>query len=439
MMITSSEMIRAGSTSVDDKMKLGGLVKESPVAVQKLNDEHSLTSDSTTIALSNDSECSTEPTNDENKIRYHENKTVGKCEDSKVPTLADLSYSMEEEEERLSVEKRARTTHEEDDHDEMSQASESTILSELSSVEEKHDLDRMEDDFILRDELIRKLVLGKDPDHVRIVKEFEDSMRAALRQHFEQLETEESNRRSSKKRPMSAKPSFLQRWNTSLLFSETARGCASIVLYCVAHLSCWEITTAFLYELTQNYENQTAVHIIFLFISLAVLRVSGGIFGWLDTETYNLARSALRRRDDTLDARLIKWFRRYPNLKAMVNLLAFFVCWTAVAYFQNRGLHLLDKRETIAQGLPSFHRQDVYTSVKDKLVYGLSYEEEVLELEAQDYAYLLKEVSPASYSALMGDDYAALVSTQCTILFFGVAAILSISVLRFKLGHTFEI
>jgi hypothetical protein len=387
MMLTSSEMIRAGGTSVDDKMKLGGVVKESLVVVQKLNDEHSLTSDSTTTALSN--ECSAESTKDKNE-------TVGKCEDSKVPALADLSYSVEEEEERPSVEKRAGTTHEEDDHDEMSQASESTMLSELSSVEEKHYLDRMEDDFMLRDELLKKLVLDKDPAHIRIVREFEDSMRAALRQHYEQLETEESNRRSSKKRPIFAKPSFLQRWNTSLLFSETARGCASVVLYCVAHLSCWEIATAFLYELTQNYENQTAVHVIFLFTSLAVLRVSGGIFGWLDTETYDLARSALHRRHDTLDARLIKWFRRYPNLKAMVNLLAFYVCWTAVAYFQNRGLHLLDKRETIAQGLPSFHRQDVYTSVKDKLVYGLSYEEEVLELEAQDYAYLLKEVSPAS-------------------------------------------
>ena len=194
-----------------------------------------------------------------------------------------------------------------------------------------------------------------------------------------------------------------------------------------------------LYEVTQNYENQALVHCIYLFISLAMLRLSGGIFGWLDSKTYVEAQSALQCRHGTLDARLIKWFRRRPNLKAVVNMLAFYICWAAVAFFQARGLKIFDKRDAVIQSLPSYHRDDVITSVKDKLVHGLSYGEEALDFEAQDYAHLLKEVSTSSCWQLLGDETAALVSTTATFFFFGTAAIVSIALLRFKLGHTYEV
>jgi hypothetical protein len=39
----------------------------------------------------------------------------------------------------------------------------------------------------------------------------------------------------------------------------------------------------------------------------------------------------------------------------------------------------------------------------------------------------------------MGDEYASIVSTNVTILFFAVAAAVSIAILRFSLGHTFEV
>jgi hypothetical protein len=135
----------------------------------------------------------------------------------------------------------------------------------------------------------------------------------------------------------------------------------------------------------------------------------------------------------------MKWFRRRPNIKAVVNMLAFYICWTAVAYYQNRGLHMFDKRETVAQGLPSYHHHDVVTSAKERLVSGLDYEEEALEFEARDYAYLMTELSVLSLERFMGDEYASIVSTNVTILFFAVAAAVSIAILRFSLGHTFEV
>jgi hypothetical protein len=72
-------------------------------------------------------------------------------------------------------------------------------------------------------------------------------------------------------------------------------------------------------------------------------------------------------------------------------------------------------------------------------VSGLDYEEEALEFEARDYAYLMTELSVLSLERFMGDEYASIVSTNVTILFFAVAAAVSIAILRFSLGHTFEV
>jgi len=434
------------STTVDEKASSGGKerlgVQECLVKMHE--DEYSLTSSSTAPT---DSELSSEPASDEirdeirDEVRDEEPKqqiekpTSG--EEAKAPSLADLSYAEEEEETRPGIPKQLSTV--DDDDDDLSQASATTLLSDLSSVDEQPELDRLEDDFQLRDKLMKTFVVEKDPERVRIVTEYEEAMRKALREHHELKAIQESNRRSRKKRSTAMKSTVLDRIGQTLLLNETALGFASVVLYCIAHLSCWEITTAFLYELTQNYENQCAVHFVFLVTSLIMLRMSGGIFGWLDTETYGEAQLGLQRRHGSVDTRIIKWFRRHPNLKATINMLAFYICWTAVAFFQNCGLRLLDKRDDVARGLPSYHREDVITSVKEKLVYGLTYDEEVLEMEAQDYAHLVKEVSVSSLSLLMGDETVALVSTTAAFLFFAVAAIVSIAVLRFKLGHTFEI
>ena len=420
------KMIRLGTSSTE-KAPLEEKKRLCEIEPLKcLDDEHSLTS--ATAALS-DSEFSGDQNTHEEQMQPVVTCDCG--EDLKAPALADLSYSsVEKEDERPEIQKYLSTIN--DDDDILSQASASTLLSDLSSVEEKDDSDRLEKDLELRDKLIGELLVDKDPEHIRIVREHEETMRKALRELYEQKEGEAHR---CKARSESLKLTYLQRISETLLLNESARGAASIILYCVAHLSCWEITTAVLYECTQHYENQCSVHVFFLFTSLVMLRMSGGIFGWLDSETYGVAQSAVHRAPD---ARLMKWFRRHPNLKSIVNMLAFYVCWTAVAYFQNGALKLLDKRDIVAQGLPSYHHS-VITSVKDKLVFGLEYEEDVLELEALDYAYLEKEVSISSLALLMGDEYAAVVSTKATILFFASAAVVSIAALRFKLGHMFEI
>lgn len=392
------------------------------------SEDHSLTSGS-----SSPSEVFREPSTAINNESIQLDEKSQSDKDNK-PTLVEVPFTDEEEETRLA----AVEEHALNDDDDKSHASASTVLSDLSSLEETPELDRLEDDFELRDRLIKKVVSEKGPEYLCIVNDYEQSMRKALREHYEQQAVQDHKRCLKNRKSKRLTHSYLKRISGALLLNETARGCASLLLYCVAHLSCWEMATALLYEATQNYENQTLVHYIYLFISLAMLRVSGGIFGWLDSKTYRQAQAALKGRQSTLDGRIIRWFRRRPNLKAVVNMLAFYICWAAVAFFQARGLRVFDKRDAVIASLPSFHRDDVITSVKDKLIYGLSYGEEALDFEARDYEHLLREVSTSSCWQLLGDETAALVSTTATFLFFGTAAAVSIALLRFKLGHTFE-
>ena len=358
-----------------------------------------------------------------------ESKLVGTSEsdEDSRPALVEVSNVDEEEETGPASHEQLRGSLHDDDK---SQASASTLLSDLSSIDEKPELDRLEDDFELRNRLRKKVIAEKGPEYLLIINEYEESMRKALRQHYEEKAVQDRKRCLKRKECKGSTPSYLERISEALLLNETARGCASILLYCVAHLSCWEITTVVLYEVTQNYENQALVHCIFLFISLAMLRLSGGIFGWLDSKTYVEAQSALQCRHGTLDARLIKWFRRRPNLRQSGRSACFLSCWAAVAFFQARGLKVFDKRDAVIQSLPSYHRDDVITTIKDELVKGLSYGEEALDFEAQDYAHLLKEVSTSSCWQLLGDETAALVSTTATFFFFGTAAIVSIALLR---------
>lgn len=436
--ITMSKMIRVeacdpGTANVEGEESLslvnGALLK-------KHDDEHSLTSASTEAPSDSEYSGETRDIADKETLAPPKLEKADKASDCKAPALTDLSFSAEEDEGRLELQQQHNTV----DRDEDSLASSSTLLSDLSSIEEKPELDRLEDDFELRDELIKKFVVVKDPKHLKIVKDYEALMRKALRDHYEQQAVKEHTKRLKRKtRSKRSQSTLVNRVNDTLLFRETARGFASIVLYCIAHLSCWEITTVVLYELTQHYENQSMVHAVFLLTSLVMLRVSGGIFGWLDPDTYEEAQTSLHGRSVSLDTRIMKWFRRRPNIKAVVNMLAFYICWTAVAYYQNRGLHMFDKRETVAQGLPSYHHHDVVTSAKERLVSGLDYEEEALEFEARDYAYLMTELSVLSLERFMGDEYASIVSTNVTILFFAVAAAVSIAILRFSLGHTFEV
>ena len=200
------------------------------------SEEHSLTSNSTSPS---DSGICEEPATDK---ASKESKLVGKSEsdEDSRPALVEVSNVDEEEETGPASHEQLRGSLHDDDK---SQASASTLLSDLSSIDEKPELDRLEDDFELRNRLRKKVIAEKGPEYLRIINEYEESMRKALREHYEEKAIQDRKRCLKRKQCKGSTPSYLERISEALLLNETARGCASILLYCVAHLSCWEITT----------------------------------------------------------------------------------------------------------------------------------------------------------------------------------------------------
>ena len=109
-----------------------------------------------------------------------------------------------------------------------------------------------------------------------------------------------------------AKLSLLQKIKLIVTFDEACSGYATLLLYCIAHLSCWEIGTTVLYELTKNVTNETIVHILLLLTSLVLYRMTGGIFLWVHSETHHHAKLAVQHRLElqSSDALVIVWFQR---------------------------------------------------------------------------------------------------------------------------------
>lgn len=314
---------------------------------------------------------------------------------------------------------------------------------ELTSVD-SNDQDRLEADFRLREELLVKVVAGKDPDYVRIVKEYEASMQKMILQHYDQ--NLDKTILADMETTTFAKLSFWTKIHQILFFKEATVGYATLLLYCIAHLSCWEIATSIIEELTRNVTNQGMFHMFLLSVSLLLYRMTGGIFSWVDTETHHRAELAMHRRlaRQYPDAIAMDWFRRHSFCRICINTASFYVCLFAMVYFQGRSLRWIDKRSFLLQNLPSAS-YDIMTSAKEKLQ---AMDERDLacvgqnvcnaeQLESQDYAYLESELSISSYSQFVGDESVALVSKFGAELFYFATATISILVLHYKLGHTF--
>jgi hypothetical protein len=245
-----------------------------------------------------------------------------------------------------------------------------------------------------------------------------------------------------------AKLSFLEKIHQILFFEEATVGYATLLLYCIAHFSTWEIGTSLIEELTKNVTNQGMFHMLLLSVSLVMYRMTGGIFSWVDSQTHHRAKLSMHRRLALQfpDAIVMDWFRRHSFCRIFINTASFYACLFAVVYFQGRCLQWIDKRSFLLQNLPSASH-DIITSVKERLqamdesdVACVGGQVDVCtaeQLEFQDYAYLESELSVSSYYQFVGDESVALVGKFGARLFYFAAAFISILLLYYKLGHTF--
>ena len=253
----------------------------------------------------------------------------------------------------------------------------------------------------------------------------------------------------------------------------TIPGLITLVLYCTAHLSIYELLSNVFLELTKDARNQSLVYAFTFCVSLLLSRLTGGIWGWVNDDTYAAVKfdmhNRLRLRE--LDARILRWFRRHPVVKCVVDVVSLYLCFMTVAYFLQFGAMpaLLNVRDDIVSALPSSRFHFCKTRIREILGDGISYScsnidlseymnekacfddaDEIVEdgpycynteelaeaLTEEDETYLLSKVSVSSYYAFVGDNRAALTSPMGVIIFFTTTGLLSVGTL-FWFGFKF--
>jgi hypothetical protein len=250
-------------------------------------------------------------------------------------------------------------------------------------------------------------------------------------------------------------------------FNNAFPGLFIMVLYCVAHLSLYELLYAVVTEATKHIVQQHLVYTCLLLTSLLAAFLSGGSSSWMPDDD-----------DGEVKSRhffwTVRWFKKRPRVKSTVDLCCLYVCFIAVAHFHNQCLAVFDIRKRILDALPSMKQQSpniltytmsfgmsqtskqtcngntslsmirqlLFTGTEvcsvDQNIPPISSFEDVLTnyLLEEDCMVLWSKLSAASYYAAMGTFEGPLVSPASTMLYYGLCTAISIYLL-WRLGYHF--
>jgi hypothetical protein len=78
-------------------------------------------------------------------------------------------------------------------------------------------------------------------------------------------------------------------------------------------------------------------------IAIALMRLSGDLWDWLDKESYNLVKFELHNRESLgyRDAKLFRWLRGYTLLKSCLNMLSFYLLYSSIVNLYYVGMDKL--------------------------------------------------------------------------------------------------
>jgi len=261
----------------------------------------------------------------------------------------------------MSTNKEYKTVVEDDDE------SFSTVLSEQSQSDDESlvasdssSLRQLETEFRVRDKILRKLVKGIDPIYAQVLRDNEEAARKAkmLRAQEKHKQLHSSPKFAVKSRSTDVAFSHkVKESNGTLRLLEriqmtfacdlynTIPGAAHLLLYCLAHACCFQITDVCIAALTQNFQNQDAVYITLILVSILVLRMTGGMWSYLVYESYGRVKFDLhnRLRLGKVDAHVVMWFRQHPKIQTFVDLVAFYTSFLCISYLHERMMEILDR------------------------------------------------------------------------------------------------
>jgi len=250
-------------------------------------------------------------------------------------------------------------------------------------------------------------------------------------------------------------------------FYHTSGGFVTLVLYCLAHVSLYELMSNLFLECTRRigYSHEVVYSAVFA-SALILSRLSGGIFAWVEEDTYASIKFDVhnRLRLADFDVLILRWFRRHPAIKYATDIASLYLCFMSVSYFVQYWMlpTLLDARDDILSSLPSMQFDFCKTRLQEILGDGLSsscssidlsgfkggracfddsnavsksgtycYDAKELgeALTEEDWEFFAREVSVSSMYSFVGDSQTALTRPAGVIFFYATCAAFSITLL----------
>lgn len=250
-------------------------------------------------------------------------------------------------------------------------------------------------------------------------------------------------------------------------FYHTSGGFVTLVLYCLAHISLYELVSNIFLECTRyTQQSQQVVYSAVFAFALILSRLSGGIFAWVGEDTYTSIKFDVhnRLRLGDVDVLIMRWFRRHRAIKHTCDIVSLYLCFMSVSYFVQYWMvtTLLDARDDILSRLPSMRFDFCKTRLQEILGDGLSgscssidlsefeggracfdssnavsesgiycYDAKELgdALTDEDWQFFEREVSVSSMYSFVGDQQTALTRPASVIFFYAACAAFSITFL----------
>ena len=210
---------------------------------------------------------------------------------------------------------------------------------------------------------------------------------------------------------------------------------ATLLCYCLAHLTIYELIHAIVLEVTElRFHNFHLLYSALLVTGLTFLRLSGFLWLFLSGKRYRQTKNELeqRRKQGCWDVRVHDWLEDRPYLKAVSEIVGFYICYISLGFFWNQFLALLfDQSEAIYEQLPSAQHRLEHIAINNGSDIANAEVNEACKMEAkyweeQDYEFIYRTVAKIAYYHHSGDKEAPLFSALTVILAYVAGGSLSI-------------
>ena len=136
-----------------------------------------------------------------------------------------------------------------------------------------------------------------------------------------------------------------------------------------------------------SFDHNLAGDIVMFSTGLFLLRISGVLYWWLNTEDFHVVKFEYhnRLRQGQWDARILAWVRRNYIAQWMLYFIGYIICFKVIDDRFEKSFVLFDQRETILENLPSLRDQAFGMCIEHGTpFYASSCQDEIVRLQAAE-------------------------------------------------------